>query len=151
MEISYYSETQWVSNEYNSVTFLVNIHSRKIIYFNLGNTIKAEFSESEYYKENLLMKNTQNRGEKMTCSPLAWVNIWLRGFQHNENIFTIQGGDSTKWCEVLKRSSAYSTLSYSTRFTYINDFSLSLLIFQLACILEISALNSPPLMVIAEF
>lgn len=40
--------------------FLVNIHSRKVIHFNLGNTIKAEFSKYEYYKENLLMKNTQN-------------------------------------------------------------------------------------------
>lgn len=41
------------------VCFLgVNIHSRKVIHFNLGNTVKAEYSE--YYKENLLMKNTQN-------------------------------------------------------------------------------------------
>ena len=91
-----------------------------------------------------------NWGEKVTCSPLAWFNVWLRGFQHNGKIFTIQAGNYTKWCEVLKRSSAYSILTYSTRFTYINNFSLSLLIFPLAYILEISALNSPPLMVIAE-
>ena len=40
--------------------FLVNIQYRKVIHFNLGNTVKAEYSKYEYYKENLLMKNTQN-------------------------------------------------------------------------------------------
>ena len=88
-----------------------------------------------------------NWGEKVTCSPLAWFNICLRGFQHKEKMFTIQAGNYTQWCEVLKRSSAYSVLTYSTRFIYVNNFFLSLLIFPVACILEISALNSPPLMV----